>query len=139
MGDRLVARALRGFERWLLVAPRGAADESGLPRGWVGPRAETLLEARPEARHVLVAGSHHPHGEAHRVVRVAVRIEGRLVGRFTLEEPGPFAQRLPLPAGLLGPLRVNLESEPFFVPDEVLHNGDARQLCFYLHALRFVA
>lgn len=136
MGLRLVALGLRLLERFLLRVPEGAATESGLPRGWVGPRLELLLELPPEARQLLIAGSHHPHGSAHRLVNVCVRVEGHLAGRFALERPGPFVECVPLPEGLLGPARVEIESAPFFVPDEILHNGDPRPLVFHLDTLR---
>jgi len=136
MSPRLVELGLRLLERLLLRIPPNAASECGLPRGWIGPRVELLVELPHDARQLLIAGHHHPHGEAHRVVRVCVRVEGQLVGRFALEQPGPFFQAMPLPAGLLSPLRVEFESAPFFVPNEILYNGDERRLCFHLDVLR---
>jgi hypothetical protein len=136
MRPALVALGLRSLERLLLRGPGDAARASVLPRGWIGPRVDVLLDMPPEARRLLIAGSHHPHGEGHRVVRVCVRIEGQLVGRFALEQPGRFCHSLPLPAGLLSPVRVEIDSAPFFVPDEILHNGDPRRLCFHVDFLR---
>lgn len=136
MSPRLVALGLRWLERLLLRVPRDAAGASGLPRGWIGPRLDLPMELPPETRQLLLAGAHHPHGEAHRVVRVCVRVEGQVVGRFALEQPGRFFQLMPLPAGLLSPVRVEIDSAPFFVPADVLHNDDPRRLCFHLDLLR---
>lgn len=116
--------------------PRGAANPCGLPRGWVGPHLDVQIEPQPDARQLLISGRHHAYDAARAQLRVRVCIEGRPAGRFALDAAGAFVWLVPLPAGFVAPLRVEIDSEPYFIPDEILRNGDARRLCFVLDALQ---
>lgn len=122
------------IERWLL-RPRVGLAAPGLARGWVGERTEVLLDRFPAGAWLELDGLHHPHGDAHRVLALSLSADGHALARFEVREEGLFRLRLPLPAGLVPPVRVAIEAAPAFVPDEVLGNGDRRRLCFMLERL----
>ncbi len=134
----LAARGL-GFVEWLLLRPRPGLAAPGVPRDWVGPHVETSLELMPGTGQLELRGVHHPHGETHRTLSLRLTAAGHCLGVFELREGGAFCLRVPLPAGLLPPVRVEVDAQPFFVPDEVLANGDPRRLCFVLERLGPVA
>lgn len=134
MSASLAERGFRFFTRWLL-RPRRELAAPGLPRDWVGPHVETSFELLPGASQLELHGVHHPHGETHRALALRLTVEGRCLGVFELRAAGPFCLRVPLPAGLLPPVRVEVDAEPSFVPDAVLGNGDQRRLCFMLEQL----
>lgn len=132
--SRLVEALVRRLERWLLL-PRAELAAPGLPRDWVGERAETLLDRFPPGAWLELRGLHHPHGDAGRVLRVRLSADGHDLGCFEVKGAGPFRLRAPLPPGLLPPLDVTIDAGPAFVPDEVLSNGDTRRVCFVLESL----
>jgi hypothetical protein len=141
LGPILVDLLVSLLERALLrfPAPAAGATESGLPRDWVGPRLLGLLERRGGESWLVIEGRHTPHGAAHQRVNLRIGIQGERRAEAALERPGPFRLAVPLPRGTLSPVRVELEASPSFIPDDVLANGDRRELCFVLDSLRLAA
>lgn len=124
-----------GWAERLLLRPRPGLAAPGLPRDWVGPHVETSLESPPRSGLLELRGVHHPHGAAHRTLSVRLTVEGQCLAACELQTAGPFRLHASLPASLLPPLRVEVDAQPSFVPDDVLGNGDRRRVCFVLERL----
>jgi O-antigen ligase len=106
-----------GFFEWVL-------DDEGIPNRWSGPRATLFVDGR--ARLVELPVSATLPGDA--LQQVEVRVDGRLANRLSV---GSEWQRLRLALPVTdgsSPRRIDLLVSPTWVPAEVIHNDDRREL-----------
>lgn len=100
--------------------------------GWVGPRLAVTRETEREARVVGVAGSADPQ-QMRKPLVLTVRLNGRVIGRHRVHQPGDFRVRIPLAAPLPpGVHTVGVEASTWFVPDRQAGSGDLRPLAWRL-------
>ena len=100
--------------------------------GWVGPRLAVTRETERHAKVVGVAGSADLQHMTKPLV-LTVRLNGRVIGRHRVHQPGDFLVRIPLAAPLRpGVHTVDVEASTWFVPDSHTGSGDLRPLAWRL-------
>ena len=100
--------------------------------GWVGPRLAVTRANEREAGMVGVAGS----ADLQHMTKplfLTVRLNGRVIGRHRVHQPGEFLVRIPLTDPLPpGVHTVGVEASTWFVDDNQTGSGDLRPLAWRL-------
>ncbi len=130
--------ALERVGQWSSLSPETAVYldvNDAWSDGWVGPRLVVTREVHGQARSVGIRGW--VDTQYFRIPFVlTVRVNGRLVGRHPVAEPGDFLARLALPAPVSpGVHTVDLEASTWFVPDRHTGSGDQRPLSWRFGAV----
>jgi lipopolysaccharide transport system ATP-binding protein len=105
------------------------------PYRWTGGEATFLLRAAPGAS-VYVRGMTPQPNISDAPVTVALDLHGLELGRLSVNTPGPFEARWPIPESLTpGIYRARLTAAPTWAPQQVLQNADPRILGIAVHRL----
>ncbi len=133
--SRVWRRALDRVGQWgkLSSATAGYLEQTeAWSDGWVGPRLAVTREIEREARVVRVAGSADLQHMTKPLV-LTVRLNGRMIGRHRVHQPGDFLVRIPLTDPLPpGVHTVDVEASTWFVHDSQTGSGDLRPLAWRL-------
>lgn len=139
-GLRLLSGKAAGRVRPLQLRKRTDRPETSAWRefrgvhgdGWAGPELVTTVEARPGHGELVLQGAANWRASA----RLHIYVDGRLCGGHTATRKAGFEIRIPIRVSE-GPHEVRVTSSSWFVPDDVLHNGDFRPLAFQISKLDF--
>ncbi len=138
LGRKVLAHAAQaGRPSW---AVRGALEQTGPWRdGWVGPRLAVTCEIARHAQAVEVAGSADLQYFTKPLV-LTVHLNGDVIGRHRVLEPGEFLVRIPITPSLPpGVHTVDVEASTWFVPDSHTGSGDLRPLAWRLRRVELDA
>jgi glycosyltransferase involved in cell wall biosynthesis len=132
---RLWGRALVRVGQWGKLSPTTTGyleHTEAWSDGWVGPRLVVTREVDREARVVGVTGSADLQHMTKPLI-LTVRLNGRVIGRHRVRQPGDFVVRIPLTDPLPpGVHTVGVEASTWFVPDGQTGSGDLRPLAWRL-------
>jgi hypothetical protein len=133
--SRLWRRALARVGQWGKLSPTtvGYLEQTeAWNDGWVGPRLAVTREIEREAKVVGVAGSADLQYMTRPLI-LTVRLNGRVIGRHRVHQPGSFSVRIPLTVPLPpGVHTVGVEASTWFVSDSQTGSGDLRPLAWRL-------
>ncbi len=103
--------------------------------GWIGPRLVVSRELHPTDAALVVKGWMDRKYLSKPLV-LSVRLEGRELGSHRLEQTGEFVMTFPVPPSLkAGVHELQIDAGTWYVPHQLIRNGDHRPLAWRLVSL----